>query len=85
MGNKTKSELEKENAILKKRFETERTIASFIRLTVQENDIIEELQRIDKEVYCRRHKLTKQDIIKEIIKLGIPAFRNELLNEPDSS
>ena len=62
----------------------ERTIGCIIDLTIEENDAIEGLQRLDKETHDRDFKLTKKAIVKQIVILGIPAFRKELLNEADS-
>jgi len=61
----------------------QRTIGTVINLSLEENDAVEELQRLDKDVYSRDVKLPKMVIMKGIFKAGIIAFRKELLNEAE--
>jgi len=56
---------------------------AIVRLTNSEHDLVEELQRLDREVYGRDSKLGKDVILRKIIQLGIPALRRELMNEPE--
>jgi len=54
---------------------------AIVRLTNEEHDLVEELQRIERDVHSRESKLGKDIILRKIIQFGIPEYRKELLNE----
>lgn len=51
---------------------------AIVRLTNQEHDLVEELQKLERDVYGREQKLGKDVILRKIIQFGIPVFRKEL-------
>ena len=54
---------------------------SIVRLSNAEHDLVEELQKLERDAYGRDSKLSKDVILRKIIQFGIPTYRKELLNE----
>lgn len=52
---------------------------AIVRLTNEEHDLVEELQKIERDVHGRESKLGKDIILRKIIQFGIPEYRKELL------